>query len=146
MIAIARAMSRLLAVRRASVAFALAALMLIALAFRPAQAAVSGTLTIVGSDTLSTLVLRWIDAFRAQHRDALIQLQTPGSASAPIALLEGAADIGAMSRAMNTQELTAFHDRFGYEPTAIIVARDAIVVFVHPDNPLTAITRSQLDA
>jgi phosphate transport system substrate-binding protein len=126
---------------------AFAAAMLAVLALRPVHAAaISGTLTIVGSDTLSTLVLRWIDAFRAQHADALIQLQTPGSASAPIALLEGAADIGAMSRAMNTQEIKAFRDRYGYAPTAIVVARDAIVVVVHPDNPLTTITRSQLDA
>jgi phosphate transport system substrate-binding protein len=128
-------------------AIAFTTVMLAVFALRPTHAAaISGTLTIVGSDTLSTLVLRWIDAFRAQHADALIQLQTPGSASAPIALLEGAADIGAMSRAMNAQELKAFRDRYGYAPTAIVVARDAIVVFVHPDNPLTAITRSELDA
>ena len=133
--------------RHVLLAFAFASAMLAMFALRPLHAAsVSGTLTIVGSDTLSTLVLRWIDAFRAQHADALIQLQTPGSASAPIALLEGAADIGAMSRAMNAQELKAFRDRYGYAPTAIVVARDAIVVFVHPDNPLTSITRSELDA
>jgi phosphate transport system substrate-binding protein len=109
-------------------------------------ATVPGTLTIVGSDTLSTLVLRWIDGFRAQHPEALIQMQTPGSASAPIALLEGAADIGPMSRPMNDAELKAFGDRYGYPPTSIVVAHDAIVVFVHPDNPLAAITRAQLDA
>ena len=106
----------------------------------------SGTLTIVGSDTLATLVLRWTEAFRAGHPRVLTQVQTPGSASAPIALLEGAADIGAMSRPMNAQEQHAFAQRFGYAPTPIVVAHDAIVVFVHPDNPLAAITRKQLDA
>jgi phosphate transport system substrate-binding protein len=106
----------------------------------------SGTLTIVGSDTLSTLVLRWTEAFRARHPEVLIQLQTPGSASAPIALLEGAADIGAMSRPMDDAEQRAFAQRYGYAPTRIAVAHDAIVVFVHPDNPLTRITRRQLDA
>ena len=108
--------------------------------------AVSGSLTIVGSDTLSTLVLRWSDTFRAQHPGVSIQLQTPGSASAPIALLEGAADIGAMSRPMSDDESARFRDRFGYAPTGIEVAHDAIVVFVHPDNPLASITRQQLDA
>jgi len=96
-----------------------------ACALHPSNAAtVPGTLTIVGSDTLSTLVLRWIDAFRAQHPEALIQMQTPGSASAPIALLEGAADIGPMSRPMNDAELKAFRDRYGYAPTSIVVARE----------------------
>jgi len=112
-----------------------------------AQAAAnSGTLTIVGSDTLSALLLRWMDAFRAQHPEALIQLQTPGSASAPIALLEGAADIGMMSRPMSAKEKSAFEQRFGYAPAEIVVAHDAIVVFVHPDNPMTRITRKELDA
>jgi len=124
-----------------------AATCLVVLGLRDVHAAaLSGTLTIVGSDTVSSLVLRWIDAFRAQHPQALIQLQTPGSASAPIALLEGAADIGPMSRPMNDQEVAAFQRRFGYAPTGIVVAHDAIVVFVHPDNPLKAITRKQLDA
>ena len=106
----------------------------------------SGTLTIVGSDTLATLVLRWTEAFRSGHPHVLTQVQTPGSASAPIALLEGAADIGAMSRPMDAEEQHAFAQRFGYAPTPIVVAHDAIVVFVHPDNPLAAITRKQLDA
>ena len=55
---------------------------------------IAGALTIVGSDTISALVLRWSDAFRQQHPDVRVQIQAPGSASAPIALLEGAADIG----------------------------------------------------
>jgi phosphate transport system substrate-binding protein len=106
----------------------------------------AGTLTVVGSDTLSTLVLRWNALFRAHHPGVTMQLQTPGSASAPIALLEGAADIGAMSRPMNDREDDAFRARYGYAPTGVVVAHDAIAVFVHPDNPLTSITRKQLDA
>ncbi|MET0229540.1 MAG: phosphate ABC transporter substrate-binding protein [Rhodanobacteraceae bacterium] len=129
--------------RTLAMAFAL----LVAFATRDASAAaLSGSLTIVGSDTLSTLVLRWSDAFRARHPGVSIQLQTPGSASAPIALLEGAADIGAMSRPMSEEETARFTSRFGYAPTGVAVAHDAIVVFVHPDNPLESITKQQLDA
>lgn len=119
---------------------------LIAFAREARADSLSGSLTIVGSDTLSMLVLRWGDAFHAQHPGVSIQLQAPGSASAPVALLEGAADIGAMSRPMSDPEAARFRDRFGYAPTAIQVAHDAIAVFVHPDNPLTEITRQQLDA
>ena len=125
-------------------AFALVFLLL--LAFDARAEALSGSLTIVGSDTLSTLVLRWSDAFRAHHPGVSIQLQTPGSASAPIALLEGAADIGAMSRPMSEEETARFEGRFGYAPTQVAVARDAIVVIVHPDNPLSTITQRELDA
>lgn len=107
---------------------------------------VAGALTIVGSDTISALVLRWSDTFRQQHPDVRVQIQAPGSASAPIALLEGAADIGMMSRPMSEDEVQTFQRRFGYAPTRVAVAHDAIVVFVNPDNPLKAITRRQLDA
>jgi len=122
------------------------ALALFPIAASAAPDPIAGALTIVGSDTISALVLRWSDAFRREHPDVRVQIQAPGSASAPIALLEGAADIGAMSRPMDAEEQHAFAQRFGYAPTPIVVAHDAIVVFVHPDNPLAAITRKQLDA
>lgn len=120
--------------------------LLLACSARAAQDPIAGALTIVGSDTISALVLRWSDAFRARHPDVRVQIQAPGSASAPTALLEGAADIGMMSRPMSAEETAAFERRFGYPPTRVAIARDAIVVFVHPDNPLQAITRRELDA
>jgi phosphate transport system substrate-binding protein len=132
--------------RSVTLVFALTILLLAPVARMARAEALSGTLTIVGSDTLSTLVLRWSEAFRKQYPAVLIQLQTPGSASAPIALLEGAADLGAMSRPMSAEEQATFRERYGYAPTGIAVAHDAIVVIVHPDNPLTSITRRQLDA
>jgi phosphate transport system substrate-binding protein len=114
----------------------------------PARAAdgVAGTLTSVGSDTASALLTRWAAGFQARHPGARIQAQASGSASAPIALTEGAADLGPMSRPMNAAEDTAFRARYGYAPTRVIVAHDAIAVFVHPDNPLAAATLAELDA
>lgn len=108
--------------------------------------ALSGSLTSVGSDTASALLARWAAAFHAAHAQARIQIQAAGSASAPIALIEGAADFGSMSRPMSAQEMRAFDSRYGYAATQLIVARDAIAVFVHPQNPLSQITLGQLDA
>jgi phosphate transport system substrate-binding protein len=51
-----------------------------------------------------------------------------------------------MSRPMSEDESQTFQRRFGYAPTRVAVAHDAIVVFVNPDNPLKTITRRQLDA
>jgi phosphate transport system substrate-binding protein len=107
---------------------------------------VAGALTSVGSDTASVLITRWSAGFQEQHRGARIQVQASGSASAPIALIEGAADIGPMSRPMSDAEERAFRTRYGYAPTRIVVARDAIAVFVHPDNPTSRITLAELDA
>ena len=111
-----------------------------------AATGLSGSLTCVGSDTASALVTRWASAFQVANPGARIQVQAPGSASAPIALIEGAADLGSMSRPMNADEQARFAARYGYAPTQLVVARDAIVVFVHPDNPLSRVTLAELDA
>jgi phosphate transport system substrate-binding protein len=110
------------------------------------DATMAGSLTCVGSDTASALVTRWASAFQAQHPQARIQVQATGSASAPLALTTGAADIGSMSRAMSVGEEADFRRRYGYAPTRLVIARDAIVVFVHPDNPLRSIALADLDA
>ena len=106
----------------------------------------TGSLTTVGSDTASALMTHWAAAFRARHPAVRIQVQAAGSASTPIALIEGAADLGTMSRPMDAAEIGAFRARFGYAPTRFTIAHDAIAVFVHPDNPLDRITLPQLDA
>lgn len=118
-----------------------------AAASTPATAApLSGSLTSVGSDTASTLISGWAVDFQAAHPAVRVQVQASGSASAPIALIEGAADIGTMSRAMNAGERAAFERRHGHPPLGLILAHDAIAVFVHADNPRTRITLAELDA
>jgi phosphate transport system substrate-binding protein len=111
-----------------------------------ALAQLGGTLSSVGSDTLGGLMTRWAETFRHGHPDVIVQVQTPGSGSAPTALSEGAADFGAMSRPMRIDEERRFQQRFGYPPARIVVALDAIVVFVHPDNSLRALSLAEVGA
>jgi phosphate transport system substrate-binding protein len=47
---------------------------------------------------------------------------------------------------MKDIELQAFEQKYGYKPTAIPVAVDALAVFVHKDNPIDGLTLQQLDA
>jgi phosphate transport system substrate-binding protein len=51
-----------------------------------------------------------------------------------------------MSREMRDNEVQGFESRFGYKPTAIPVAIDALAVFVHKDNPIDGLTMPQVDA
>jgi len=51
-----------------------------------------------------------------------------------------------MSRKMKDVELQAFEQKYGYKPTAIPVAVDALAVFVHKDNPIKGLTMEQVDA
>jgi phosphate transport system substrate-binding protein len=51
-----------------------------------------------------------------------------------------------MSREMKSKEIESFEAKFGYKPTGIAVAIDALAVYVHKDNPIKGLTISQVDA
>jgi phosphate transport system substrate-binding protein len=107
---------------------------------------ISGNLSSVGSDTLANLVTLWAESYKRQYPNLNIQIQAAGSSTAPPALTEGTASIGPMSRKMKDAELQAFEQRFGYRPTAVPVAIDALAIFVNKDNPLRQLTLEQVDA
>lgn len=108
-------------------------------------APLSGTLTSAGSDTLSALLAHWARDFARAHPGVHIQEQGLGSTSAVLALIEGAADLGPMSRPMSAEEEALFERRHGHRPAHVVIAHDAIAVFVHPDNPLRTLSLAQLD-
>jgi len=107
---------------------------------------VSGNLSSVGSDTLANLMTLWAEQFKRFYPNVNIQIQAAGSSTAPPALTEGTANFGPMSRKMKSKEIEAFERRFGYKPTAIPVAIDALAVYVHKDNPIKGLTIPQVDA
>ncbi|KAB5621003.1 phosphate ABC transporter substrate-binding protein PstS [Pseudomonas putida] len=107
---------------------------------------VSGNLSSVGSDTLANLMTLWAEAYKKEYPNVNIQIQAAGSSTAPPALTEGTANLGPMSRKMKDVELQAFEQKYGYKPTAIPVAVDALAVFVHKDNPIKGLTMAQVDA
>ena len=107
---------------------------------------VSGNFTSVGSDTLNNLMTLWAEAYKRQYPNVNIQIQGAGSSTAPPALIEGASNFGPMSRLMNAKEVEAFEKKFGYKPTAIPVAIDALAVYVNKDNPIPGMSITQVDA
>jgi len=107
---------------------------------------VSGNFSSVGSDTLANLMTLWAEEFKRFYPNVNIQIQAAGSSTAPPALTEGTANMGPMSREMKDNEIEAFENKYGYKPTAIPVAIDALAVFVHKDNPLEGLTMAQIDA
>lgn len=107
---------------------------------------VSGNLTSVGSDSLANLMTLWAEEFKKEYPNVNIQIQAAGSSTAPPALTEGTAGMGPMSRAMKDAEIQAFEEKYGYKPTAVPVAIDALAVFVHKDNPIKSLDIAQIDA
>jgi phosphate transport system substrate-binding protein len=106
---------------------------------------ISGNFSSVGSDTLNNLMTLWAEEFKRMYPSVNIQIQGAGSATAPPALTEGTANFGPMSRLMKDQEIQAFEQKYGYKPTAIGVAIDALAVFVNKDNPIKGLNLEQVD-
>jgi phosphate transport system substrate-binding protein len=107
---------------------------------------VSGNLTSVGSDTLNNLMTFWAEAFNGFYPNVNMQIEGKGSSTAPPALISGASNFGPMSREMKAEEIQQFEKKFGYKPTGIRVALDALAVYVNKDNPIEKLTMAQVDA
>lgn len=106
---------------------------------------ISGNLSSVGSDSMANVMTFWAEEFKKQYPSVAVQIQAAGSSTAPPALAEGTASFGPMSRPMKDAEIEAFEKKFGYKPTAIPVAIDALAVFVNKDNPIKGLTMQQVD-
>ena len=106
---------------------------------------VSGNLNSIGSDTLNNLMTLWSEGFNKIYPNVKVQIEGKGSSTAPPALIEGTAQLGPMSRAMKSKEIDEFEKKFGYKPTPVKVAIDALAVFVHKNNPVKGLKLSQVD-
>lgn len=106
---------------------------------------VSGTVKSIGSDTLNNLMTLWAEDFKKLYPGVKIEIEGKGSSTAPPALIAGTAQFGPMSRAMRPAEKDQFEGKYGYKPTEVRVAVDALAVFVHKDNPLKCLSLGQLD-
>lgn len=105
----------------------------------------SGKLRSVGSDTLGNEMRLWAEAFRDLYPNVTIDIESKGSNTAPPALLDGSAQLAPMSRQMTDDEIEQFRNKYGYKPTAVLVAIDALAIYVNKENPLQCITIEQLD-
>lgn len=107
---------------------------------------ISGNLSSVGSDTLANLMTFWAEGFKKEYPNVNVQIQAAGSSTAPPALTQGTANFGPMSRTMKDAEIQEFEKKYGYKPTAVPVAIDALAVFVHKDNPIKFMAMPLVDA
>ncbi len=110
------------------------------------QPGVFGNLTTIGSDSLNQLMQSWAEEFTRLYPGVGVQIQGVGSGSAAPALIRGTTQLAPMSRPMHRSELQSFQQRHGYLPIALLVANDALAVYVHRDNPIEAISLPQLAA
>jgi phosphate transport system substrate-binding protein len=96
-----------------------------------------------GSDTMVNLALAWAEAYQAAHPQVEISVTGGGSGTGFAALMNNTVDIANASRAIKPEEVEQAQAN-GIEPIEHIVARDAIGIVVHPENPVSKLTIQQL--
>ena len=107
---------------------------------------VSGNLSSEGSDTMNNMMAGWMEGFRKVYPNVNPQSTGKGSSACFPALIEGAVQVGAMSRDPKPTEQDKFERAFGYKATVLRSSLDALAMYVNKDNPLEQITLEQLDA
>jgi phosphate transport system substrate-binding protein len=101
------------------------------------------TIIVKGSDTLVNLALAWAEAYQELHPEVRVSVSGGGTGVGITALTNGTVDVANASRRITAEELRQAQAH-GVNPMEFVVARDAIAVIVHPQNPVTRLTLTQL--
>ena len=96
-----------------------------------------------GSDTLVNVAQAWAEAYPEVNPDVAVAVSGGGSGTGIAAMINGTVDIANASRAMKEKEIKLAEEH-GQHPVEHIVGYDALAVFVHKDNPVTAMSLEQL--
>lgn len=89
------------------------------------------------------LALAWAEAYQTIHPEIRISVTGGGTGTGIAALINGTVDFANASRGIKPEEETSAI-RNGIQPVEHIVARDAIAIIVHPENPVTQLTLRQI--
>lgn len=106
----------------------------------------SGSRTLIqnkGSDTLVNVAQAWAEEYSDVNPDVIVAVSGGGSGTGFSALINGTVDIANASREMKPREIELARKN-GVEPREFIVGHDALVVYVHEDNPVESLTLDQL--
>ena len=123
----------------------LQSLLSVSIALAMVAPAFAGSIVIKGSDTLGAkFVPQLAEAYKAKHPDTTFNIAAEGSATGIAAIIDGTAQIGMSSRKVElTEEASAQAKGVKFVPT--IVAHDGIAVVVNEKNPVTKLTKKQVE-
>ena len=98
---------------------------------------VSGKIVIAGSSSVTPVMEKLTEAYKAVNANVEIELQQSDSSSGMTSTMDGVCDVGMASRELKESELEA-----GLAPK--VIAMDGIAVIVSNDNPVNALTSDQV--
>ncbi len=92
-----------------------------------------------GSDTMVNLALYWAEEYQKLHPEIRISVTGGGSGTGISSLINNTVGLANASREITSEEIEQANKN-GVVPIEYIVARDAIAVIVHPENPIDQLT------
>ena len=107
---------------------------------------VSGEATYIenkGSDTMVNLAMVWAERYQQNNPAVRISVTGGGSGTGLASLMNGTVDVANASRQIKSEEIEQAHEK-GFDPIEFAVARDAIAVIVHPQNPINEMTIEEI--
>jgi phosphate transport system substrate-binding protein len=108
------------------------------------EAAADKVLRIKGSDTMLRLVQRWAESFMLENPDISVYSEGGGSGSGIKALIDGSVEICAASRPWQPDEIRTLVEKKGSLGTSILTARDALSIYLNPDNPVKDLSMAEV--
>lgn len=97
-----------------------------------------------GSDTMVNLAQAWAEEYDKINPDVSVQVSGGGSGVGIASLIDEMSDMANASRKMKSKELARAEQNTGKQPKEIVVAMDALAVYIHKDNPLKSISIEEL--
>ncbi|MBI2364922.1 MAG: phosphate ABC transporter substrate-binding protein [Deltaproteobacteria bacterium] len=97
-----------------------------------------------GSDTLVNVAQAWAETYRTVRPEVAVAVSGGGSGTGIAALINGTVDLANASREITPSEAAEIRKSRGADPVQHVVARDAIVIYVHKSNPVKRVTFAQL--
>ena len=99
---------------------------------------ISGKIVVAGSSSVSPVMEKLIEAYKALNPSVQIELQTSDSTTGVINAIDGTCDIGMASRALKDSEKEK-----GVREVAIAI--DGIAVIINNDNPVESLKKSDVE-
>ena len=99
---------------------------------------------IKGSDTMLILATRWAEEYMKLNPNISVYVEGGGTEKGVEALIKGKADICAASRPLRAQEARLLAEKHRYIGISHLVAKDALSVYLNPENPVQNLNLKQL--
>lgn len=99
---------------------------------------------IKGSDTMLLLARTWAEEFTREYPNVSFYVEGGGTATGALALVNGKADICTASRPLRPEEIRQLAQNFDKIGMVFMVAKDALSIYIHPDNPVKNLSLTQL--